>query len=247
MLRRELVQAVPIASLGAWLAPATSYSQDKQASLTPGSFVDFAGWLDAARAASLRFIDKNGADDTAQFMQFLALWVTAMPEVPQPEWQPLDGANARLDAATIAPGRPFVVTALNFAPGCLLPAHCHPGGGGISLCTRGSIAIRHYDLAEGSSEFTETGAIAEVAEVSITLLRENQFTWFTPTDANLHQLEAGPGGATVVDIIVQWSRSGEFSFLRFNNERLNDPRPIGGRRLGSWVGMDISLAYAESA
>lgn len=247
MQRRRIAQAVPLSIVGSLLCPSGSYGQNASASLTPDRYASFDSWLEAARTAALSFIEEYGAENTGQFMQFLALWTTAMPPIPEPSWQTLEGANAPLDAATIATGRPFVVTALRFAPGCLLPAHCHPGGGGISLCTNGSLAIRHYDLVEGSPVFSETGAIADVEETSVTLLRQGRFTRFTPTDANLHQLQAGTDGATIVDLIVQWSRSGEFSFLQFQDDASTDQGTIGRRRSGVWVGMDISRAYPDLA
>lgn len=175
-------------------------------------------------------------------MQFLALWATAMPDPAEPEWLPIAGANRPLGSAMIAPGRPFVVTALSMAAGCRLPAHCHPGGGGISICIDGAVTIRHYDLVAGSPPYSETGATAEIDPVSVTRLDQNQFTLFTPTQANLHELRAGPDGATVVDIIVQWSGVGEFSYFRHSDD---GPESSLGRRLsGTWVGMNIADAYA---
>lgn len=106
-----------------------------------------------------------------------------------PDWYASFGGwlEAARDAATIALGRPFVVTALKFAPGCLLPVRCHPGGGGISLCTSGSLVIRHYDLVEGSPEFSATGAVAEVEETSIPLHygsehESREASWHQATD-----------------------------------------------------------------
>jgi hypothetical protein len=247
MRRRQLVKALPFSIAGGFLGAVTTEAQEQRRALTPDRYDDFAIWLDAARESALELIAISGADDTERFMQFLALWTTAMPEIPEPEWQEIAGANARLDAATVSLGRPFVVTALRFASGCVLPAHCHPGGGGVSLCTNGSLSIRHFDLLEGSADFSETGSVAEVEAVSTTLLRSRQFTEFTPTRANLHELEAGPGGATVVDVIVQWRRAGEFSFLKFQGGPSVTRDSVGRRRSGTWVGMDISRAYASAA
>jgi len=211
-------------------------------SLMPKQYSTFVEWLNASRAAALQFVADSGAAHAERFMQFLALWVTAIPDPNEPTWQRIDGANKKLEFALISPGHPFVVTALRMEPGCILPAHCHPGGGGITLCIDGSLMIQHYDLVAGSAAFSETGAVAEVEEVSVTRLRKNQFTLFTPSRANLHQLQAGPDGAVAVDIVVQWAGAGEFSYLKLTDSTPASQAAMGRRHRGTWVGMDIARA-----
>jgi hypothetical protein len=247
MHRRQFIRAVPLSIAGSLSFLDAPRAQAPSRGLTPKRYSSFAEWIDAARGAALEFIADSGAENPNRFMQFLALWATAMPDVPKPDWPPIAGANRRLDAAMIAPGRPFVVTALKMAPGCRLPAHCHPGGGGISLCTKGSVTIQHYDLVAGSPRFSETGAVAEIEAVSAASLQQNQFTLFTPTQANLHELQAGPDGSTVIDIIVQWRGVGEFSFFKHRDEPQETSYALGHRLSGTWVGMSIAHAYPDSA
>ena len=176
-------------------------------------------------------------------MQFLALWATAMPDPGELSWQPIAGANKRPEAAALFQGRPFVVGALRLDPGCILPLHCHPSGGAVSVCTQGSLLMRHYDLAAGSAPFTDTGATVEVEEVSVTSLMKDRFTLFTPSRANLHTFAAGPEGATLVEIAVQWGGAGEFSYLKLEDAAPASAASTVRRRRGSWVGMDIARAY----
>ena len=238
--RRQLVQAIPVSLAAALLCPKSAVPQPAYSSPVPAQYDTFAEWLESARAAALNLVKRTGAEDTAQFMQFLALWVTAMPDPPELVWQAIAGANERLEAATVAAGRPFVVGALRMDPGCIVPLHCHPSGGAVSVCTQGSLVMQHYDLAAESAAFAETGARAEVDEASVARLTKSRFTQFTPTTANLHTFTAGPDGATLVEIAVQWGGTGAFSYLKLEDAA----DPGARRRRGRWVGMDIAGAYA---
>lgn len=243
MQRRELVSALSLATAGI-VAPFTApAAEPADPALLPGRYDDFRRWLDDARAAALRYLTDYGASDTERFMKFLSLWTCAMPDPAEPPWQAMRGANASLEMATVAPGRPFVVSAFRMGPGCVLPLHCHPGGGGITLCTSGSLAIQHFELCEDQPPFSDTGARAEVRHVQVAQLAPRQATSFTPTLSNLHQFRAGPQGASGVEIAVQWRGSGEFSFLK-----LPVDVPIGQflaneRLSGEWVGMRLEDAH----
>jgi hypothetical protein len=239
MNRRTLVQGLPLVLAGC-SKPSGSGSPD----LFPGGpYTDFNAWLNDARAATLPLIDKGGARDPARFIQLLALWAVAMPRFVVREWQEIPGANAKLESALLASGRPFSISAFRMAPGCLQPVHSHPGAGGITLVHEGSLGIKHFDLVPGSAEFTNTGGAAEIAESSIAAVYSGRFTTFTPSTGNLHQLEAGSDGAVGVDMLVQWSGTGQFSYLKLTESISTAEGLIGARHRGAWVGMDISKAY----
>jgi hypothetical protein len=242
--RRQLIQAIPVSLAGALLPAEPAAPQSAAPAALPLQYGTFTGWLEAARAAALNLVKETGAKDTEQFMQFLALWATAMPEPAELTWQSIAGANEELEAAAVSPGRPFVVAALRMAPGCTVPLHCHPNGGAVSVCTQGSLVMRHYDLAVGSAAFTDIGATAEVDEASVASLTSNRFTLFTPTRANVHTFTAGPEGATLVEIAVQWGGTGEFSYLKLDDALAAS---TVRRHHGHWVGMDIARAYTASA
>jgi quercetin dioxygenase-like cupin family protein len=212
--------------------------------MMPTQYRSFMDWLDATRAAALNLVSETGAKNTEQFMQFLTLWATAMPDPTEFSWQSIAGANKSLDAAALFQGRPFAVSALRLDPGCILPLHCHPSGGAVSVCTQGSLVMKHYELVAGSAVFTETGATAEVDEVSVASLTKNRLTQFTPTRANLHTFIAGTDGATLVEIAVQWAGTGEFSYLKLEKPGPAPLESIVRRYRGNWVGMNIALAYS---
>ncbi len=241
MERRSFVSLAPVAALGGLAA---AESQDPPISLAPRPYAQYDDWLAASRRASLAFIKEAGAADTERFMQFLALWAVGMPRPPLGPWEEIQGANARLQFSTLSPGRPFVVTTFKMGPGCVQPAHCHPGGGGITVCLEGSLTMRHFSLAPGQAPFKETGAEVEIEETAIARLSTNTFTLFTPTRQNLHQLEAGPEGAVCADLIVQWQGAGEFSYLRLGGGGVAASPRVGQRLKGRWVGMNIAKAYA---
>src|ERR1044072_5972277 len=150
MKRRALVQCLPLA-----LAGCTKSSGSAAPNLFPTApYTDFNAWLNDARAATLPLIENGGARDPARFIQLLALWAVAMPRFVVREWKEIRGANAKLESALLATGRPFSVSAFRMAPQCLQPVHSHPGAGGITVVHDGSLAIKHFDLVPGSAEFT---------------------------------------------------------------------------------------------
>jgi hypothetical protein len=243
MQRRKIVSMLSVTAAGAVASRMAAAMGPPSHGVLPGQYDDFAAWLVDARAAGMNYLREFGSAGTERFMKLLSIWACAMPDPPDPNWQAVQGANKPLEMAMIAPGQPFVVSAFRMAPGCILPLHCHPGGGGITLCTSGSLAIQHFELVEDQPPFSRTGAQAEVRQVQCAQLTTDQATLFTPTLANLHQFHAGPEGATGVEIAVQWKGAGEFSFLK-----LRQPLPVesfqANRRLeGNWVGMQLAAAY----
>jgi hypothetical protein len=238
----QLVRAIPAALSGTVLYSTSAAAQSASTSMMPTQYGTFDEWLGAARAAAQNVVRESGAKNTEQFMQFLSLWATAMPDPTEFSWLSIAGANRRLDAATLFQGRPFVVSALKMDPGCILPLHCHPSGGAVSVCLQGSLIMRHYDLVPGAAAFTETGAAVEVDEVAVASLTKNRITQFTPTRANLHTFKAGPNGATLVEIAVQWGGTGEFSYLKLG-DAVSNSSESARRYRGNWVGMNVALAY----
>jgi hypothetical protein len=242
MQRRELVSMMSATACAA--APLMSAEvAARSPSQLPSEYADFADWLFNARAAGMAYLRERGTSDTERFMKLLSLWACAMPDPPEPDWQGMPGANTPLDMATIAAGRPFVVSAFRMAPGCILPLHCHPGGGGITLCTAGSLAIQHFELLDDQPPFSQTGSNADVRQVQVAQLARNQATLFTPTLANLHQFHAGPGGALGVEMAVQWQGTGEFSFLKLQEQLGVEDFRAGQPLRGQWVGMQLAAAY----
>jgi hypothetical protein len=242
MQRRQLISSLSAGVIGAAMFPASPAANAAATVMTPAEYATFDEWLQAARAAALQLVEETGAKDTEQFMQFLALWAMAMPDPDQYTWQQIPGANLKFEAASLARGRPFVVGGLKLAPGYVVPPHCHPMGGAVSLCVEGSLVIRHYDLVPGAAAYTETGAVVEVEETATAYLQKGQFTQFTPTRGNLHRLQAGPEGATVVEMSVQWGGTGAFSYLKFEDQLRAVSDTTTRRQRGTWVGMDIALA-----
>jgi hypothetical protein len=246
MQRREFLQSAIVGG-GAMVTvgPGAHAADASPSASIPGQYGSFEEWLLAARAANMAFLGAPHGREPERFLRYLLLWAEAMPK-PAPAdqaWQALAGARERVEFAMVAPGRPFVVSMFRMAPGCLLPAHCHPGGGGITLCLEGSVDIQHFNLAEGAPPFSETGSAATVRLDSLTHLSADRYTLFTPQRSNLHQLRAGPNGAVGVDLAAQWQGGGEFSFLRFENKRARDTSNVGATLKGKWSGMSIAEAY----
>jgi hypothetical protein len=243
MNRRTLVQLLPLALAGCAEPSGTSASGSGSSDLLPGQYTDFNVWLNAARAAGTQLLEKRAARDPARFVQFLAVWAVAMPRFVVREWREVKGANNKLELATLATGSPFLVSAFRMAPSCIQPVHAHPGAGGITLCHEGSLAIKHFDLIPGSTEYSNTGGPAEIQEAAIAHLHTGRFTTFTPSAGNLHELEAGPEGAVGVDIHVQWQGTGAISYIKLAQSTATSEGQVGARHPGKWVGTDIAQAY----
>lgn len=244
MQRRHMLGAM--AALPAFSFGESARAQQQAGAIVPASYGSFEDWVAAARDASLRFLSTPTGRRPDYLIRFLALWSAALPRDPeqwQTPWVELSGANTRLEFNTLAAGRPFVVSAFRMAPGCLLPAHCHPGGGGVTLCLQGALTIEHFDLEPGSAVFRETGGPASVRYDSVAHLTPERYTAFTPSTANLHQLRAGPEGALGLDLVVQWEGAGEFSFLKLGDGQELQHAEVGNILAGVWTGMNIVDAY----
>jgi hypothetical protein len=245
--RRVLGSLTALSAVG--LARDASAQTSSPVSMVPETYARFENWLAAARAASLEYVNTRAGREPSHLISFLAMWGAAMPrDIRQwtTAWAELPGANARLEFNTLAPGRPYVVSAFRMAPGCLIPAHCHPGGGGVTMCLEGSITLEHFNLDPEAPHFREAGREVAVRYDSVAFLTQGRYTAFTPTISNLHQLRAGPEGAIGVDLVVQWEGDGEFSFLKFTETPGSQERRIGRTVTGLWTGMNIADAYTRS-
>ena len=245
MRRRHLIGS--LAALSTLPFAARTSAQPSTSSIVPASYDTFDEWIAAARSGSLQFLQTPIGLQPRHLISLLALWGAAMPRDPdvwQTPWNELPGANAPLEFNTLSAGRPFVVSAFRMAPGCLLPAHCHPGGGGITLCVAGELKLEHFNLEPGSADFRQRGGAARVRYESVAHLTPERYTWFTPEISNLHRLRAGPEGAIGVDLAVQWQGGGEFSFLRFADADAAQAARVGELFDGVWSGMNIVDAYA---
>jgi len=245
MHRRELLGS--LAALSAFAGTGgVNAQQPDSAPWVPAQYESFDSWLHAARAASMQFLDTPAGRTPDYLIRFLALWGAALPRDANgwsTPWVELPGANARVEFNMLAAGRPFVVSAFRMAPGCLLPAHCHPGGGGVTMCLQGAVQLEHFHLEADSADFRDTGGKAKVRYESVTHLTPQRYTLFTPTAANLHQLRAGPDGAVGVDLLVQWEGAGEFSYFKFASDPALERAAPGQRFTGTWAGMNITDAY----
>jgi len=248
MQRRDFMySAILTSSAVASSGSVTHAAESTPSGVVPAESQSFEEWLGAARAAAISFLSEPRGREPERFVRFLLLWAATMPR-PTPAdvaWQVVPGARERLEFAMVAAGRPFVVSMFRMAPGCLLPAHCHPGGGGVTICLDGTLDIQHFDLVDGAPPFSDTGKQATVRLESVTRLSADRYTVFTPQRSNLHQLRAGPDGAVGVDFAVQWQGAGEFSFLRFEDERARDVTEVGASLNGRWSGMSIADAYVR--
>lgn len=239
MKRRTLLHALPLAVAGCARTPGSGAPD-----LFPArSYREFNVWLNDARAATLAALEQGGARDPARVVQLLALWAVAMPRFGVRDWQEVPGANAKLETALLASGEPFSISAFRMAPGCIQPVHDHPGGGGLTLVYDGSLGIKHFDVVPGSAESATVGGAAEIAESSLAAVYSGRFTTFTPSAGNLHQLEAGSDGAMGVDILIQWSGTGAFSYFKPAEPMSTAQGLIGERHRGIWVGSEIAKAY----
>jgi hypothetical protein len=245
MQRRQFVGSLLAAGAAVAASGARSADTPPAPAWIPGDYSSFDQWLTAARAGALQYLAAPHGREAQRFMRYLLLWAAAMPKpaLASPPWQPVTGAREPLEFAMLAPGRPFVVSAFRMAPGCLLPAHCHPSGGGVTICMEGALDIQHFDLAEGAAPYSETGSRVAVRLESVTHLSTDRYTVFTPERSNLHQLRAGPAGAVGIDIAVQWKGNGEFSYLKFQRDTLPNPVEVGRIWKGTWSGMNIAEAY----
>ena len=131
---------------------------------------------------------------------------------PPPAWRMSPTGNG-WDIDTIAYYPPIVLMQIRMAPKSVIHLHDHRHYNGVLLATRGEARCRNFDimLADGKRLDVAAGEVPGKGEDFLirqnadTVLRSGQLSTLTRDRDNIHHVEAGDEGATLVDFFTHFS------------------------------------------
>ena len=184
---------------------------------------------------------QGGQDAYLHAMGSIAARLGELPELTTRDFGDLK-PSYELSLIFRDPGSPFIILYWKMEPGAVFPAHCHPGANVCTLCTDGRTMIRNFDTGEGSPRcWEETDDEFDVIETRRDVLLPGAINIVSELRNNIHRFEAGPEGASGIDITHGYdSPAKPFSYLELGDRGTGSAGESTFR--GRWVGKDIKRA-----
>lgn len=109
---------------------------------------------------------------------------------------------------------PVAVFDMELEPGAKIDLHDHRHYNGVLYCVRGSVRCRNFDIVPPEGEQLDIAGGEVPPKGEDFLIRETQDTTLTPgrfaslarDRDNIHEVEAGPEGGTLVDVFTYFRR-----------------------------------------
>ncbi len=117
------------------------------------------------------------------------------------------------DIDTIAYYPPIVLMQIKMAPKSMIHLHDHRHYNGVLLATQGAARCRNFDIVQldgkrlniAAGEVPAAGVDFLIRQNADTVLRPQQLSTLTRDRDNIHHIEAGDEGATLVDFFTHFS------------------------------------------
>lgn len=131
---------------------------------------------------------------------------------PPPEWQ-MFPAGKGWEMDNIAYYPPIVLMQIKMAPKSVIHLHDHRHYNGVLLATQGAARCRNFDIVQpdgkrldiAAGEVPGKGEDFLIRQNADTVLRPRQLSTLTRDRDNIHHVEAGDEGATLVDFFTHFS------------------------------------------
>jgi hypothetical protein len=138
----------------------------------------------------------------------------------------------KLDIKPVGQTKIFSVTMLRAKPNMVQPPHNHPQYSVATMGLTGEVRVRNFEPV-GELPPYSSKALFQLRQTREQQLRAGDISTLSPHHDNFHTFEAGPGGATWIDVSTPHATegAGDFSYLR-----LTDPAPAHSGDLleGRW-------------
>lgn len=144
---------------------------------------------------------------------YLAAVTTLLSRVePPPAWR-LSPTGMGWDIDNIAYYPPIVLMQIKMAPKSVIHLHDHRHYNGVLLATAGAARCRNFDIVQpdgkrldiAAGEVPAKGEDFLIRQNADTVLRSRQLSTLTRDRDNIHHIEAGDEGATLVDFFTHFS------------------------------------------
>lgn len=144
---------------------------------------------------------------------YLAAVTTLLARVePPPPWR-MSPTGRGWDIGSIAHYPPIVLMQIKMAPKSVIHLHDHRHYNGVLLATQGAARCRNFDIVQtdgrrlniAAGEVPAKGEDFLIRQNADTVLRPRQLSTLTRDRDNIHHVEAGDEGATLVDFFTHFS------------------------------------------
>lgn len=144
---------------------------------------------------------------------YLAAVTTLLARVePPPAWR-MSPTGMGWDIDNIAYYPPIVLMQIKMAPKSVIHLHDHRHYNGVLLATAGAARCRNFDIVQpdgkrldiAAGEVPAKGEDFLIRQNADTVLRPPQLSTLTRDRDNIHHVEAGDEGATLVDFFTHFS------------------------------------------
>lgn len=129
-----------------------------------------------------------------------------------PTWRP-PRENADWSVDTFAYYPPIVLMQIEMKPKSVITLHDHRHYNGVLLATQGTTRCRNFDIVQpdgkhldiAAGQVPANGEEFLIHQTSDVVLRPREFSTLTRDRDNIHEVEAGDDGATLVDFFTHFS------------------------------------------
>ena len=228
--RRRILQIGVAGAAGlmaAGISPAFGRSREPTEGSEASGAISLEKLVAELRPQARRLIGAERPDEAAYLSAVTALLARYRPEDP---WamRPIGDNGWSMNTAAWIP--PVVVFDIKMRPGSKIHLHDHRHYNGVLMCTEGSVRCQNFDIVQpdGRTLDVASGEVPAVGEDFLirrnkdTTLARGELSQLTRDRDNIHHVEAGPDGCTLVDLFTYFRREARSYELDWDERPLAD-------------------------
>lgn len=182
----------------------------------PGDPISLEEFFEAIMADAQK-MTKNPSADEAEYLakvdKFLRRLKTDVPKI---------NAGNSFSMKEVGKQGPVTVYVMEIRANAKIPLHNHINHSGNVLGWRGSVKTRNFTKIDGKGK---NGGFL-VQETDVRTITKGKTGYLARVHNNFHMLEAGPEGATLLDVFTYWPRSGSSRFCSIGREPIDKDKKI---------------------
>jgi len=231
--RRYFLKAPLAAAAGLILARAAGGADEppstwasSHANQVQGAQLDFANFFEECFGLAKQAAGSPALDEDAYLARLSAVAARLRLEtVPDAKTGRFGEINPPIEFGPIKAQPPLVLILWKLAPGATLPAHNHTPADVISVCLKGEVRIRHFDLM-GEAPGYDSRQTFRIRETRNLLMTPGRMSGLTQVRDNIHTFHAGEQGAVGMDINTFLPGDKKFSFLEFADKPIDAEKRV---------------------
>ena len=188
--------------------------------------LDFAVFFEECFGLARQAAGSATLDEDAYLARISAVAALLRPEsVPDTKTGRFGDINPPIEFGPIKAQPPLVLILWRMAPGATLPAHNHTPADVLSVCLKGEVRVRHFDIVGEAPEY-DSKQTFHIKETRNLLMAPGRMSGLTQVRDNIHTFHAGEQGALGMDINTFLPGDKKFSFLEFGDKPIDAGKRI---------------------